>query len=211
MKFLVFDMDGVLVETSRCHRRAFLDLWQKCGIQGPEYSAIAGQSTREVVERYTRPLAPSPPAIEEWVAFKQGRARDYIRTEPILFDEVLPCLEALHRAGIAMGVATGASRPTAAMLLERAGIAAFFRFVLTAEDVRNGKPHPEIYRTAVTRFAAAAGQTLVVEDSASGLEAAVAASTSVACVRSGLSIVSPFFFGTYGNLLDLTRAVGVRL
>jgi HAD superfamily hydrolase (TIGR01509 family) len=211
VKFLVFDMDGVLVQTSGCHERAFLDLWRQCGIQGPPYSAIAGQSTREVVRQYTRPLAPSPQAVEEWIAFKQMRAREYIRTEPVVFDEVLPCLNACRRTGVGMAVATGASRSTTGILLQRAGIRDFFQFVLTSEDVRNGKPDPEIYQAAVARAGAAPGETMVVEDSLSGLEAAAAASTYVACVRSGLSIRSPFFFGAYGNLVDLTRAVGIEV
>lgn len=201
MKFLVFDMDGVLVDTSGCHARAYNDLWKRFGIDGPEYAAIAGRPTREVVQAYTRDVL-------EWTAFKQKRAYEYLTAEHVVFDDVQPCLEAIHRAGFRMAVATGASRTTAKMLLDRAEIAVFFEFVLTAEDVNRGKPDPEVY-TKASQIAAA--KTLVVEDSASGLEAAVAASSDVACVRSGLSIESPLFWGTYPGLLEFTRTLGVQV
>ena len=202
MKLIVFDMDGVLVDSSPSHTRAFHDLWSRYGVEGPEYSAIAGRPTREVVAAYTRD-------IEEWVNFKQQRARDYLAAEPVTFDDVLPSLETIRQSGARMAVATGASRTTAELLLRRAGIAGYFEFVLTAEAVQAGKPDPELYRTAVERFGAAPGDVAVVEDSAAGLEAAVAASTWVACVRTGLSIRSPYFLGSYRGLLEFAAAIGV--
>jgi len=211
VNFFVFDMDGILVNTTGCHRRAFLDLWRRCGIDGPEYGEIAGRPTHEVVERYTRDLAPSPADIREWVSFKQQRARAYLAAEPVAFEDTLPCLEALRRAGRRMTVATGASRVTADLLLQRAGIARFFEFVLTAEDVGSGKPDPEIYRKAVTLAGVDPAHTVVAEDSTSGLEAAIAASTYCACVRSGLSIASPLFLGSFPDLFDFTRAFGVEI
>jgi HAD superfamily hydrolase (TIGR01509 family) len=211
VKFLIFDMDGVLVDTCQCHARAYRDLWERCGVAGPAYGHIAGRPTVEVVAETTRTLAPSAQVLAAWVAFKQQRARAYLRTGPVVYDDVQPSLAAIHRAGIGMGVATGASRETAELLLHRAGIAGFFRFVLTAEDVRHGKPDPEVYRRAAELSGVAAERAAVVEDSASGLEAAAAASTRVACVRTGLSISSPLFLGSFPGLVDLTRALGVEL
>lgn len=211
MRFLIFDMDGVLVDTSPGHARAFDDLWERCGIEGPTYSRIAGRPTREVIEQFTHRLAPSPAVIEEWVAFKQQRARQLFQTGTFVFDDVVPSLTALHHAGIGMGVATGASRQTAELLLDRAGIAGFFRFLLTAEDVRQGKPEPEVYRRAVEVSGMDAEQTMVVEDSDSGLRAAAAAGVPVACVRSGLRISSPYFVGSFRGLVDFALTIGVQV
>jgi beta-phosphoglucomutase-like phosphatase (HAD superfamily) len=57
-----------------------------------------------------------------------------------------------------------------------------FAFVLTAEDVKQGKPHPEIFETAARRFGVAAAEVLVVEDSIHGIRAAKAAGALVALV-----------------------------
>jgi HAD superfamily hydrolase (TIGR01509 family) len=124
---------------------------------------------------------------------------------------VLPALNAIHRAGIGMAVATGASRQTAELLLGRAGIARFFQFVLTAEDVHKGKPDPEVYRRAAEQSGVPCAEVAVVEDSASGLEAAAAAGTQVACVRSGLRISSPLFLGAFPGLPEFIRTIGVEI
>lgn len=202
MNFVIFDMDGVLVDTSPCHARAFADLWQRYGVDGPAYASIAGRPTREVVAAYTA-------AIEEWTEFKQSRAREYIRTEPLAFPDVLPCLEALRRAGIGMGVATGASRENAYLTLSIAGIEPFFQYVLTADDIRHGKPHPEIYLRA-TGLAYPA-RSIVVEDSVAGLASAAAAGVPAACVRTGLNDASPLFWGSYSSLADFARSLGVEV
>ena len=210
MRFLIFDMDGVLVDTCGLHARAYRDLWERCGVTGPAYQTIAGRPTVEVVGEATRELSPSAEMLAGWVGFKQRRAREYLGTVPVIYGDVLPALRALDRAGIGMGVATGASRETAELLLDHASVADFFRFVLAAEDVRNGKPDPEVYRRAVELAGVAAEQAAVVEDSASGLAAAVAAGAPVACVRSGLRIASPLFLGSFAGLIELTRAIGVE-
>jgi HAD superfamily hydrolase (TIGR01509 family) len=110
-----------------------------------------------------------------------------------------------------MGVATGASRHTAELLLDRAGIASFFQFVLTAEDVSRGKPDPEVYRRSAELSGVSGDAVAVVEDSTSGLEAAAAAGACTACVRSGLSISSPLFLGSFPGLVDFARAIGVDI
>lgn len=202
-------MDGVLVDSSYSHHQAYMDLWQQCGLDGPDYNEIAGRPTHEVVSTCTQHLNPTRSVLERWVTFKQERARHYLASEPVAFEDTLPCLRAIQRHGIGMAVATGASRVTAKMLLDRLAIEHFFKFVLAAEDVRNGKPHPEVYQTAVALAGAGPEQAVVAEDSASGLKAAVAASVLVASVRSTLSIDSPLFLGSYPDLLRFCTAIGV--
>jgi len=202
VNFLIFDMDGVLVDSTACHARAFDDLWRRLGVDGPPYPEIAGQPTREVVARYTRDVA-------EWTAFKQQRAREYLAEGSFAYDDALPCLDAMRRAGIHMAVATGASKVTAEMLLERARLMPYLDFVLTADDVAAGKPDPEMYRRAVEQSGVAPAATAVVEDSRSGLEAAAAATVPVACVRTGLTLDSPLFLGSFAGLREFGAAVGV--
>jgi HAD superfamily hydrolase (TIGR01509 family) len=207
VRFAIFDMDGVLVDTCACHARAYRDLWDRCGVEGPPYAEIAGRPTAEVVAER---LGSHPASRAELVAFKQGSARRYLRSEAVVFEDVRPVLDALDRSGVGMCVATGASRETAEMLLAQADIVRYFRFVLTAEDACAGKPDPEIYRSAVERAAVRAEHALVVEDSASGLEAAVAAGVPVACVRSGLTVDSPFFRGVFPTLREWARSLGLN-
>ncbi len=96
---------------------------------------------------------------------------DWIRPMPGL----MALLEALEAAGIAKAIATSTSLRLASPCLEPFALRERFAFVLTAEDIRQGKPHPEIYLTAAERLGIATAEMLVLEDSQTGCRAAAAA------------------------------------
>ena len=56
---IIFDMDGVLADSSPCHARAYQDLWKEIGVEGPRYDSIMGRPTGEVIREVTRDLAPT--------------------------------------------------------------------------------------------------------------------------------------------------------
>ncbi|MGH9900852.1 MAG: HAD family hydrolase [Pyrinomonadaceae bacterium] len=207
---IIFDMDGVLVNTSPCHGRAYDDLWRKLGIEGPPYDEIAGRRTGEVVVERTRNLKPAAAQVSEWVLFKQKRAREYLCTEDISYADTAPCLVALESRGVPAALGTSASRANTELILDRLGLARFFRVVVTGEDVREGKPSPEIYLSVMERAGMSANETLVVEDSASGLEAAIAAGARAASVRTGERIDSPKFIGAFPDLRRLMNELGIE-
>jgi HAD superfamily hydrolase (TIGR01509 family) len=196
----VFDMDGVLVDTSDCHRLAYQRLWQRCGVVGPPYDEIAGRSTADVVREQTAALHPSPQDIEAWVAFKQRQARSLLASTDILYDDTMAALRVLRDHGVALAVATGASRATATFILERTQLLAFFCALVTAEDVMEGKPHPQIFRQAIARAGGTPADCVIVEDSLAGIEAAIACGAGVVCVRSGLRSDHPAFLGSFPDL-----------
>jgi HAD superfamily hydrolase (TIGR01509 family) len=88
---------------------------------------------------------------------------------------LLELLAALEAADIPKGIATSSYRSFAENVLGRFDLVSRFRFILTAEDIEHGKPHPEIYLRAARQFGLHAAQVLVLEDSENGCRAAVAA------------------------------------
>lgn len=202
-ELVVFDLDGVLVDTSPCHYRAYADLWAKLGVAGPDYGDIAGRKTNEVVAEYTVGLDPTTEQLREWTAFKQKRARCCIAGGDIAFSDALPALQALRAAGVLLALGTGASRPTVEALLARLGMAESFALVATAEDVERGKPAPDVYVDLLQRLGAAADRTLVVEDSPAGLAAGLGAGAFAASVRAGQHAEHRNFIGYYDDLRSL--------
>ena len=196
-------MDGVLVDSAACHCRAYADLWRRLGLQGPPYAELAGRPTREAVAQYAAGLTPDAAQVRAWVAFKQRRARHYLATQPIAFGDTSACLEMLGRIPLAVG--TAASRTTARLLLERLGLVDHFALILTAEDIRRGKPAPDIYRSCLQRLGVQADRALVVEDSPAGIQAGLAAGAWTASVRSGQTVDHPAFAGAWDNLAQLGR------
>ena len=95
---------------------------------------------------------------------------------------LLALLDAIESADIPKAIATSSSRRFAEEVLGRFALIERFAFVLSAEDVARGKPDPEIYRLAATRFGVATRSMLVLEDSQTGLTAAVASGACTVAV-----------------------------
>ena len=210
-ELLIFDMDGVLVDTAPSHGRAYEDLWSMMGIRGPRYETIAGRKTSEVITSLAKELNPSAAQIDKWTHFKQERARGYLAAEVITYDDTIPSLAALAQNNVPLALGTAASRETAELLLKELGIFKFFNIVLTAGDVQNGKPAPEIYLKIMLKAGVHPDATLIIEDSLSGLDAAVASEAWVATVRSGHSVNHSRFIGCFANLRDLLVGIGVTV
>jgi len=209
LDLIVFDLDGVLVDTTACHRRAYDDLWRLARCAGPPYEVIAGRRTLDVVADVTSPLSPSAAQVREWVTFKQGRARRYLAEGDIAYPDTRLCLAALAATRMRRALATGASRETAEIVLARLGAREGWAAVVTADDVTAGKPSPEVYLAVMAVTECPPERTLVVEDSGAGLAAAAASGAHVASVRSGLPAASPRFLGAFDDLRAVLAKLGV--
>ncbi len=88
---------------------------------------------------------------------------------------LLELLDGLEKAGIPKAIGTSSGRDLLEEVFRRFDLRARFQFILTAEDITHGKPHPEIYLTAAERFGLSPQQILVLEDSQNGCRAAAAA------------------------------------
>lgn len=201
---IVFDLDGVLVDTTPCHEHAFAELWARIGIRGPDYASIAGRTTAEVVAEVTAPLGPSDAERAGWVRFKQERARTLVAEQSAPFPDSAPTLRDLHRQGRRLALGTGASSATAGLVLRHAGLEGFFPVVVTGDDIHRGKPDPETYRLVLARCGTEAEAALVVEDSEAGIAAGLAAGARVVSVRSGLRDGHPRFLEALPDLAALT-------
>jgi HAD superfamily hydrolase (TIGR01509 family) len=100
---------------------------------------------------------------------------DLMRTSLAPMPGVVELLDRLHAASLPAAVATSALREYANYVLSQLSIKQRFRFVLTSEDVAQGKPEPDIYLLAAKRLEIPTQQMMVLEDSANGCRAAVAA------------------------------------
>lgn len=204
---IIFDMDGVLADSSPCHARAYQDLWKEVGVEGPRYDSIMGRPTGEVIREITRDLAPTTEQEEQWIRFKQERARVYLQKETVTFPDTREVLEKLTASGTAIAVGTSASRETAELLLRQIGVLPLIPVLVTSDDVREGKPAPDTYLEALRRSGGDPDRTLVVEDSLSGLRAATAAGTWSAAVRNNLGYSGPRFLGNFPDLRSLAAMI----
>lgn len=134
--------------------------------------------------------------VDEQTISRLRTARDayyqeYLRTEPIEIEGVADALAELAEHA-RMTIVTTAKRADFAIIHENREMLKFMEFVLVREDYERAKPHPEPYLTGLRRFGAEKEETLVVEDSARGLNSAVAAGIECAVVHNDFTATQDF-------------------
>lgn len=173
---VVFDLDGLLVNSEDVYEQADAELLRR---RGKSYDAwlreqMMGRPTAESLHILVEHHGLSE-SIEQ-LASERSSLRDRMlagRIEPMRgVSDLLATLGAARRPA---AIATSGTRDYAATVLARLEIRHLFEFVLTADDITRGKPAPDVYQLAARRLGLAPHQTMVLEDSGNGCRAAIAA------------------------------------
>src|SRR5262245_46536 len=173
-KYVLFDHDGVLVDTEPWYFRAGQRALADVGVTLDQEQYLRDMS--QGLGTWTRARAAG---LDDQTISRQRAARDayyqeYLRTEAIEIDGVVDTLAELS-SYVRMAIVTTSKRADFELIHEQRQIRRFMDFVLVREDYELAKPHPEPYLAGLKRFGATADETLVVEDSSRGLASAVAA------------------------------------
>jgi len=174
---VIFDLDGVLINSEPLHCRAFQDVLGPRGVVVTEqdyYARYLVYSDREVLER----LLPDLGALDDAVAAKERRYWELLEAGVPAFQDGLALLA--RTDGWRVGLATGSIRREAELALRMLGIRERFGAVVAREDCRKGKPDPEPYLRAASVLSLSPRRCVVVEDAPGGVRAAKAA--GMACV-----------------------------
>ena len=175
LQAVVFDMDGVIIDSHPLHRVAWRQFLGNLGKDVDDVTldfVLDGRTRKDILFHFLGPLTDEQ--LEE-----HGHHKDELLSN--LDDEVQPIpgvvefLDGLSEAGIAMALATSASRGRALGTLKELGLAQYFQAIVTADEVVAGKPDPHIYSLAAERLRVAPGNLLAVEDAVSGVRSALAA------------------------------------
>ena len=172
-KAVLFDMDGVILDSMDMHYRLWKNILAGYGVPLTKMDVFlregekAEKSIREIFRLRGRALRPGQ--LEEM--FRKKRALLKGDTGVRVFPGVLPLLGRLRRGGIPLGLVTGTRKRFLRRVLPQK-VKRCFDVVVTSDDVRHGKPHPESYRLAVKRLGVPVRNTLIVENSPFGVLAA---------------------------------------
>jgi HAD superfamily hydrolase (TIGR01509 family) len=174
-RLLIFDLDGTIVDSTPLHARAYREALAPHGI-AVDYSRISGMITEEAIDGLLREadVALSPGDRAALIADKRSRALALIASELTAVDGAVEFVREA-RPHFRLALCTSASRPSATLALSRIGIEECFDPVVTAGDVRLGKPAPDIFLAALEAHRLPPTAALVFEDAPNGLAAARAA------------------------------------
>jgi beta-phosphoglucomutase len=191
---VIFDFDGVIADTERLHFEAFGKVLEPQGISFPweEYVArYMGCDDRDAFRKAFRLRGREldDRQLSRLIESKSREFQEVIRGGVEAYPGVLPMVKSLHASGVPLAVCSGALRTDLDPILSRLGIACYFLHVVSADNVRKGKPDPEGYILAFRELSlsrsskiSAAGSCLAVEDTPDGVQAAKRAGLPVLAV-----------------------------
>ena len=178
LKAILFDMDGVIVDTEPLHSKAYHMMFDAVNIVVTDelYESFTGQSTisicRTLVSHFQ--LSGQP---ETLVALKRKFFKQIFETDEDLhlIDGVLDLIKDYHSNGLTLVLASSASMTTINNVFTRFNLDRYFVAKLSGADLKASKPHPEIFIKAAESSGYKKSECLVIEDSTNGINAAKAA------------------------------------
>ena len=172
LRGVVFDMDGVVIDSHPAHRAAWKSFLESLGRSTSDEELdfiLDGRKREEILEYFLGKL--DSEQIADYGHRKDELLRSHAnRLEPM--SGVVEFLDHLCNSGVRMALATSAGRRRACGTLDDMGLTHYFETIVTGDEVAAGKPDPAIYRLAAERMQELPDCLLAVEDAVSGVKAA---------------------------------------
>lgn len=184
---VIFDMDGVIVDSEPWHERAFREIFQELGYgetHGIDFRAYIGRSDRalwlDFIERHD-----PPHPLEDLLRAKQTRLIEILRREQPIFEGLPELVDRLARH-YPLAVASGSNHPVIDEVLAMKQLRRYFSVVVSTQDVGRSKPAPDVFLQAAKLLGQLPTDCCVVEDSAAGVTAARSAGMAVIALTHSL-------------------------
>lgn len=187
LKAVLFDMDGVIVDTEPLHRKAYFKTFNDLGIDVSEdlYTSFTGASTKRVCETLINQFNLTQ-TYEEIAKTKRDYFKDYFYNDEEfdLIPGVKQLIEHYYENGITLILASSATMNTINMVFEKFELDEYFSGKISGADLKESKPHPEVFLLAAELANQQIENCMVIEDSTNGILASHRAHIFCAAYRS---------------------------
>lgn len=187
MRAVIFDMDGVIVDSEPRHERAYLEVVHELGYgenHGITFSKYVGRSDKELWIDFVNLHRPAQ-SLEELLALKRSRMIQILQTDRPLFPGLSGLVSDLANT-YRLALASGSERPIVEEVLRLDGLRRHFGAVVSGSDIQKGKPAPDIFLKAACLLGVEPERCWVIEDSKPGVAAALAAGMKVIAITNTL-------------------------
>lgn len=175
---VIFDMDGVIVDTEPVHHYAYYQHFKLLNIEVSHemYTSFTGNSTKNVFEQLKAHFNLEE-EVPHLVQTKRNLFNDAFDTKEDLYllDGVEELIKDLHGNGMQLVLASSASKVTIERIFNRFKLHQYFTHIVSGEDFPKSKPHPAIFQHAAFLAQTPVENCVVIEDSTNGIQAAHAA------------------------------------
>ena len=181
---VIFDMDGVIMDNNPFHEKAWRTFCEsyKVPLNDDElHRYVFGRIAKDTID-YIFKKDHSQEEVDKYVYEKEEIYRKMYKNKIELVTGLQDFLDDLKENGVPVAVATSAPRDNVEFVFKYLPIRNYFKFVLDASDIKNGKPDPEIYLKSISKLELEPGQCIVFEDSLSGVKSAFDAGAHVIAV-----------------------------
>lgn len=198
IKAIIFDMDGVLIDAKDWH---YESLNKALGLFGHEISrydhlvTFDGLPTKKKLEMLSLDGG-FPKGLHSFVnELKQQYTLDivYSKCKPIFQHQY--ALSRLKTSGYMLAVCSNSIRNTIEIMMEKSELAPYLNFIISNQDVKHGKPDPEMYNKAINKLGLNPSECLIVEDNDNGVKAALASGANL------LKVENPYDVN-YNNIIN---------
>ncbi len=170
---VIFDMDGVLVDSYRAHFESWRRLAASIGAEMTEqqFAATFGRTTQDIIRRLWADRI-GEADLAELDDFKERAYREILEANFPPMDGAAELLGALHEAGFRVAIGSSGPPENVELVLARLPGAEHIAAAVDGHEVSHGKPHPEVFLLAADKLGIRPGDCAVVEDAPAGIEAA---------------------------------------
>lgn len=177
MKAVIFDMDGVLIDSQQYHYKADINTMKDYGVfeEKQFYEAFAGTTTYDRMNML-KDMFSLTADVYEMTAKREQMIIDIMRNEEVYAIKGIPeLLSSIKSKDMKIAVASSSSYELINMILYKIGIAEYFDSITSGVDVKRGKPSPDVFLLSSQRIGVSPKNCVVVEDSENGIKASISA------------------------------------
>lgn len=173
---VIFDMDGVLADTGPIHLKSWIMIANELGIKITKkfFKETFGQQSIPIMRKLAGPNI-NQLEIEKFASLKEKYYRDMVKDEIKPLPGVITLIKLLKEKKFKLAIGSSGPPENIDLLLNGLKIKQYFDVIISAKDVKKGKPAPDVFLIAAKRLNIAPKRCLVIEDAPVGLEAAMRA------------------------------------